>query len=436
MAVAAAAATALVGIVLTTPSVASAGPTPTYWVNNAVSAVGGNGTSCSAPGYTTIQAAINVAESSATGIIDVCPGTYPEQLQVTAPNTFLTIQPASPGGGVTVEVPSTPSDSTSLCDTAPGTGAYQPDQDGVVVCGSNTTNVVMTGLTLDEAWPSGTCDDSLFGVLVGGGSTFRLTHSAITAGGAVPINGCQGGVAVQVGMAWTTPVEVGHAILSYDTISGYQKNGVTVDGHGSSATTWYDTISGAGATTQTAQNGIQVSNGASALIQRTTITGNECDVSVCGPNALTQTQATGVLFYGAAPGTLITDSTITNNDIGMYFASERPTLAANAEVAGTFNTFTSNRYEAILFDSGRAKIANTRIRYGRVGIMVIQYHGQPYGAYDRVTTTSTRHETVAAVQILSDRVAGDKPGNVVFTNCAITGPILSNTSNVTVTLHR
>src|SRR5579871_4122855 len=119
MAVAAAAATALVGIVLTTPSVASAGPTPTYWVNNAVSAVGGNGTSCSAPGYTTIQAAINVAESSATGIIDVCPGTYPEQLQVTAPNTFLTIQPASPGGGVTVEVPSTPSDSTSLCDTAP-----------------------------------------------------------------------------------------------------------------------------------------------------------------------------------------------------------------------------------------------------------------------------------------------------------------------------
>ncbi len=433
----AAVAAVLFGVVVTAPSVASASPTPPfYWVNNAVASVPGNGTSCSSPGFATIQAAVTRAETHTHGSILVCPGTYPEQVQVTAPNTSLTIQPADAHTGVELEVPAVPADSTTSCDTALGTGSYQPDQDGFVVCGTSTTHVTVTGLTFNEAWPGGTCDDSLYGILVGGRSSLKMTHSLIVAGGAVPINGCQGGIGIQVGMAWTTPVEIGHATLSNDTISGYQKNGATIDGKGSTAAFWEDTVDGAGATTAIAQNGIQVSNGAFANIDRTTITGNECNVSVCGPNALTQTQSTGVLFYGAAKNTLLTDSTITNNDIGMYFASERPTLSSTAEVSATFDTFTSNRYEGILFDAGRARLANDKVRLGDVGIMLIQYNGQPYGDFDRITTTSAKQQTAAAVEILSDQVPGDKPGAAVFTNCQISGPILSNSSNVTVTLHR
>jgi hypothetical protein len=218
---------------LALPGVASAAGSSTFWVNNGVPTVAGHGSSCSAPGYSTIQAAVTAAEAVvSTGTVNVCPGTYVEQVQVTA-NISLTIKPAFPNAGVVLQLPATPANSTTSCDTAPGTGSYQPDQDGFVVCGTSATWVHVSGITFDEAWPAGTCDDSLYGILVGGGSTLKLTGSTIVAAGAIPINGCQGGIGIQVGMAWTTPNEAGHAIISNDTISGYQKNGVTVDGTGS-----------------------------------------------------------------------------------------------------------------------------------------------------------------------------------------------------------
>lgn len=421
---------------LSAPGVAGASGGSTYWVNNAVSTVAGNGTSCTAPGYATIQSAVNAAQAHATGTIKVCPGTYGEQVQVTGA-TNLTIESADLHLGVVLQLPATPGDSTTSCDTAPGTGSYQPDQDGFVVCGSSRTYVHVAHITFDEAWPAGTCDDSLYGILVGGHSTLKLTNSAIVAAGAVPINGCQGGVGLQVGMAWTTPNEAGHAIVSNDTISGYQKNGVTVDGQGSTAQFWQDTVEGAGATTQIAQNGIQVSNGALATMTKVTVSANECnDTPGCGPNALTDYQSTGILLYGAKRGTLLTDSTVNDNDIGVYYASESATLPTHTEAFATFDNLLDNRYEGVLFDQGRFQMGNTKIRGGNVGVMLIQYAGQTYGDYPRVTTTSVKNQAVAAIQVLSDQMAGDRPGTAVFTNCPISGAILSNSTSYTLTFHR
>ena len=59
-----------------------------------------------------------------------------------------------------------------------------------------------------------------YGILVGGGDTLVMSNSAVVAGGAVPINGCQGGIGIQVGMAWTTPVERGHLTLTNVTVCG------------------------------------------------------------------------------------------------------------------------------------------------------------------------------------------------------------------------
>jgi hypothetical protein len=281
-------------------------PPKTLWVSPA--AVSATPDSCSKPGYNTIQSAINVAPAGAT--IRVCAGTCVEQLQIIQAVSLVGV------GAVTVQLPAVPANSTTACDTAPGTGAFQPNQDGVAVCTTGVVNI--TGLKINAAWPSFTCDDSLYGVLVAGGATVNLTNSSIVAAGAVPLNGCQGGVGIQVGMAWTTPVEVGHANLSNDSISGYQKNGVTVDGAGSSANVARTTVTGIGPTTQIAQNGIQVSNGASARISSSTISSDECNVAVCGANALTQTQSVGVLFFGAASDSSVTSSKINGNDIGVY----------------------------------------------------------------------------------------------------------------------
>ena len=280
------------------PTTAPAAPARSLWVSSAPITAADSG--CAKPGYNTIQSAINAASAGAT--VHVCTGTYVEALAITQPLSLVA------AGPVTVELPASPANSATACDTAPGTGAYQPDQDAIAICAAGTVN--LTGLRLDAAWPANTCGDSLYGILVAGGATLNLTNSSIVAAGAVPLNGCQGGIGIQVGMAWTTPVQVGHANLSGVRISGYQKNGITVDGAGSSANIGATTLTGIGPTPSIAQNGIQISNGASGLIYNSTISGDECDAAACGPDILNSTQSIGVLFFGAAAGSSVTGSTI------------------------------------------------------------------------------------------------------------------------------
>lgn len=436
-AAAAAAATMIVAGVLALPGVASAAGSR-FWVSNTVAPVGGGGSSCSAPGYSTVQAAVTAAESLSTATVLICPGTYAEQVQVTG-NTHLTIRAARPSVGATLALPATPSDSTTPCDSAPGTGSYQPDQDGLAICGTHAGTVTISNLTFDEAWPGGTCDDSLYGILVGGGDTLKMSYSAIVAGGARPINGCQGGIGIQVGMGWTTPNEVGHAILTHDTISGYQKNGMTIDGKYSSARISYDTVEGAGPTTQTAQNGIQVSNGAFAAISHTTVSGNECNLystveEDCGPNDFTQYQATGILFYGAAVGSSITDCVLSRNDEGFYGYSMSPTLAPSAEASIKYTTFTHNRYEGAVLDQGNWLLASDHINNSAEAVYLYQYQGQSYGSHTVVAGSTLRHDH-AALQIASDNAAtGDFPGSILFKDTRISAPILSNAANYTVTV--
>lgn len=64
--------------------------------------------------------------------------------------------------------------------------------------------------------------------------------------------------------------QTGAAIIEDNEITGYQKGGIVVDNAGSTATITNNVIVGAGPTKIIAQNGLQVSHGATA-----TITGNE-----------------------------------------------------------------------------------------------------------------------------------------------------------------
>ena len=407
---------AVVGLAIL-PMTANAAPPKILWVspapvvvasavpNTATPAV--TSTGCATAAYHTIQSAISAAPAGAT--IDICAGTYVEQLTITQSVSLVAV------GAVTVELPASPANATTLCDTATGTASYQPDQDGVVICGVATVNV--TGLTVDAAWPTSTCDDSLYGILVAGGATLNFTNSAVTAAGAVPLNGCQGGVGIQVGMAWTTPVEVGHANLLHDTISGYQKNGITVDGSGSSANIDATTVTGIGQTPQIAQNGIQISNGAFGTIVGSTITGNECDDTTggCGPDVLSGVTSVGVLFYGPAAGSSVTASNISGNDTGVYNAEDTATAPRLPAVSINLDTFTNDRYEGIELDQGWASITGDSINGGEAGIAVLQYGGQSYGANGTATLDAIRNESIAAVDVASDQAAGDHHGTLSVT---------------------
>lgn len=395
----------------------------TLYVSNTAPVVPG-GKSCAQPNYSTIQAALEAPGSS----IAVCPGTYKEQLTITK---AVTLKTAGTSGSADVVLPASPVNTETACDKASDEAPEnpQPDQDGVSICTSGV--VAITGLKLEPKWAGSVCDDSLYGILVAGGATLKAKDVTVDGGGAFPLNGCQGGIGIQVGMAWTKPVEVGHATLQGVTATDYQKNGITVDGAGSSATITGTTVNGAGATPEIAQNGIQVSNGASAKIKASKVSGNECDHSSCGPDGLTQYQSTGLLFFGAAAGSSVASTELAGNDIGAYYYSTAPKQPSSPELTLSKDSFVGNRYEGVVLDQGDALIKGGTITGpGNVGIDLLQYEGQALASQSSASGAHVEGQSVA-VKVESDKAAGDIAGKFVLTKSTLSGDTTSlvNESN-------
>src|SRR6185437_5371912 len=140
-----------------------------------------------------------------------------------------------------------------------------------------------------------------------------------------------------------------HTTMTNVSVSGYQKNGITIDGAGSTATIQQSTVTGAGPTDQIAQNGIQISSGALGKISTSVVSGNECDHAVCGTDSLVDVQSTGVLFFAQAPTSALHSSTLSNNDVGAYVLADStapPPTHSITTVSG--NHFTDNRDESIV----------------------------------------------------------------------------------------
>jgi hypothetical protein len=308
------------------------------WVSSAAEPSGAD-QSCQSAAYSTVQAAVTAAESGHGGqvpVIDICPGTYSEQVTIEA-SVELTRAPVAPNlGPVTIQLPAAVGGnqstglSTTSCQANDVAKGVEVPQSVIEVCGdAPDVNVDIRDLTVKGDWPSSVCDDSLYDVLVGGGATLELTGSDIEQAGAYPLNGCQGGVGIQVGNAETG--QVGHATLSGDTVVNYQKNGITIDGSGSTASIDDVVVTGIGATPTIAQNGIQVSFGATARISHSTITGNNYTGSGVASSS-------GVLVVGGGGSTcgigansaLARDTTVSGNqldenDVGIAFFNTDPT---------------------------------------------------------------------------------------------------------------
>ncbi len=141
-------------------------------------------------------------------------------------------------------------------------------------------------------------------------------------------------------------------MLDYDTVRGYQKNGITADGAGSTAFIANTTVTGAGATPYIAQNGIQISTGARGLITRSTISGNNY-------TGTGEASSTGVLVYGGGSSCSggdpqsglvrnsgVANSTLVNNDIGVALFNLNPACNKSAATpthdAACYNTISNS----------------------------------------------------------------------------------------------
>jgi hypothetical protein len=358
--VAAGSAVAVIAAVALTASPAMAWPGPgpqAFWVSTAATSAGAD-TSCQTAGYSTVQSAVTAAQTydaqhpGAIPAVNICPGTYSEQLTITG-SVSLTRAPVPAGlGPVTIQLPAAVGGNQSLgrsstsCQAEDAAKGIQAPQSVIEVCGG--VQVSVNDLTVAGNWPGSVCYDSLYGVLVGGGGSLSLTDSTVERIGAYPLNGCQGGVGVEVGLAPTG--QVGHATMRGDTIETYQKNGITVDGPGSTADISDVTVTGAGATPAIAQNGIQVSFGATASVSRSTITGNNYTGSG-------NTEATGILVAGGGGSAcgigagsplvrnaIFTGNQLTGNDIGIAFSNTDPTCTKSPSTS-THDTACGNTIE-------------------------------------------------------------------------------------------
>jgi hypothetical protein len=414
MAAAAVSAAGLLGMGLAAPPAHAAitgAAHPTLWVSGSAAAVGGDGTGCAAPGFNAIQPAVDAAPPGAT--IRICSGTYAEQLVITQPVRLI-----GTGGPVTITLPPSPATATA-CASGPA------PQYGVDICGPVT--VTLTRLTVHSAWPAGTCNDDLNAVYVAGGATLAFDHSAVTAAGASPINGCQGGAGILV--------TSGRLLASDSSVSGYQKNGITLKGAGVTGTISYVKVKGAGPTPAIAQNGIEVALGARATITHSWISGNECDVASCGPDAQADYQAAGILFYGSAPGSVVSHTSASRNDIGVYTLGG-PGPRATATIS--YDKVRYNRYEDIVLDQGTTVITHSAAAGGNVALMLIQYAGQTTGIEGTASRDTFGPAGMDAIQVYSDQASGDVPGQMTIRRSRIRGTITSNSpasAPVTLAIH-
>ena len=383
----------------------------TRWVSNTAPLGAAPGTSCADPGYATISDALTAANPGDT--IEVCAGTYDEQLAITQ---GVILQATGP---VTVAGPATPSNTLTPCDAD---GGSDPDQTVVDICGPdgttpNSMQVTISGFTIQGNWPSNVCDNSLYGVTVLGGANLVMSNSTVEdIGGDPQTDGCQGGVGIQVGFATSgTTADIGTATLNNDVVTTYQKNGITVDGNGSGATINNATVTGTGETTAIAQNGIQVSDFATAKINSGSVSGNECDDTSggCGPDGFSQVQSCGILLFDA--GLVTVNATAASaNDIGIdniedfawaFYTPPSPFTATN-DVLTSMRL--NNRYENAFLDEGKTTLNNSRLSNGEVGIETDQGSYQTTPAVSVANGDTITGASEDAILIASDHTAGDK----------------------------
>ncbi len=393
----------------------------TLYVSNAAPVVGG-GRSCAQPDYSSIQAAITIGGPGAK--ISVCPGTYTEQLTITGP---LKLSAADGPGTATVAMPAIPAVSTTKCDKL----GIEPQMDEVSICTSGTVSI--TGLSIDAVVPLETCADGLYGIFVGDGGTLDATDVTVD-GASTSVNedkGCQHGVAIEVGLI-SKPLGVGNAVLKDVTVYGYEKNGPTVSEVGSTLSVTGSTVTGEGPSPYIAQNGIQVAFGGEGTIKSSTVSGNECSLPGTCSSSNLESQATGVLFYEATPGSSVSKSTLEENDIGAYYDSTSATQPPSPEVTFTKDVLTSNRYEGFLLEQGKALLSKDTINgSGDVGIELVQYEGQTLASQSSAVSTKVEDQTEAGIRVLSDNKPGDIKGSFEFAKGTFSGDatVLDNESS-------
>ncbi|HEV2749193.1 MAG TPA: right-handed parallel beta-helix repeat-containing protein [Gemmatimonadales bacterium] len=282
----------------------------TRWVNASATVVVAPGTSCDNPGYMKIQDAVDHAASGDR--INVCPGTYAEQVTVPLGKDNIRLRSVQRWQAV-IKAPTV---------MLPFNGNF------IIVHVAGAQGITILAFTITGPGP-GPCGTLHYGVRVDNGGSADILGNHITQIRDDPFSGCQNGVAILVGRQ--AEGTTGSARIMGNVIDNYQKNGPTVDNAGSHAEIVNNRILGIGPTPIIAQNGVQASRGATAEIRHNFVSGNIY-------TGVQPAASSGILLF--QPRTVLTEhNTATSNDVSIWL---------NDAPAGSMTPL--NRVRASTFD--------------------------------------------------------------------------------------
>ncbi|HVS79321.1 MAG TPA: hypothetical protein VHD84_03500 [Candidatus Saccharimonadales bacterium] len=369
----------------------------------------GNNRSCNQPGYNSVQSAVDAADNGDT--VYLCGAQFAEQVFIGKSITLT----GDDGSGLTATGATFSTDASDYPSQFTDDNLFLP-QALLVTTGHNVT---VDGLKISGPLPgNGGCANDEYGVLALDGNINLKNDDVANIQDTNPgLNGCQFGVGVEIGRTyWHNAAFTGYvtenfsasANISGTTVTGYAKNGITIDGNGSRGSIDNSLVVGGGVGQVAAQNGIQISRGATGSVTNSTVADN----AYSGSGEAT---AAGVLVYGGygdplAKNVTVDSNKFIDNDVAVNFAnysndgSGQATSVTNnvaknnwifsSKVTNTSGLYTSNDgwigYQAGIEDVGDRDSAcnNTIVGPG--------YADQ--GSYDTTTMTATPGSDNAVVR--------------------------------------
>jgi Right handed beta helix region len=285
------------------------GASSASWANAATLTVDDDHAQCPTAGFTSIQAAVNAA--SPGDKINVCPGTYHEQVKITKPLTIQGLEVANQNLA-TVMPTGVVANSSSLVTSNPIAaiilvdGASKVDISNLTIDGANNgLNAclpVLMGIYYRNA--SGTVD----GVAVKNMRPGSCTDSGY-------------GIFVQSGNGGKSKVDVLNS-----SVHDYQKNGITGNQAGTEVNFKGNAVSGIGSAPDVAQNGIQIAFGAKGTIDSNAVINHvysQCTSTACDTNA------TNILVF-QSDEVKVTKNTTGNSQVNIdYFQGNKGEISNN-----------------------------------------------------------------------------------------------------------
>jgi parallel beta-helix repeat protein len=276
--------------------------------------------------YSTIQQAL--AHTASGGVVSICPGTYPEQVAINK-NVTLTGIVSGTTDGVVIAAPAggVVTNASDLFDNSPI--AAQILVVGGAIAALN--NLIVDGANNQISG----CAPDLMGIYYQN-SSGTINHvvtrnQALTTG----LTGCQSGQGIFVESGYSIP-GTADVTIQNSSVHGYQKNGITADGSGTTITISGNDVVGQGPTTGAAENGIQVSDGAVGSVFNNRVVDDIYSPGEYG--------ASGILVYDSGSLT-IQSNTVSNTQYGIVVYSD-------GDLDADDNTITSNHISATHIDDG------------------------------------------------------------------------------------